>query len=323
MSDAGLSAVCSDRCMVRLRSDDIDDHAAALPGWEQRYSRLSAGAFEGKLSFLNLESIDVFRETTNLSIRQETMAPAQSVVIGLPLNGSDPAYFHGELLEPGDMIALSGGVPSEFLCCGRMDVGAVVIDRGALEQFGLSVPQPANGRFSTVIKASNGATLRRWLLDVLADTAALVPQLAGGREPASYPFALAHRGLVALAEALSGNPEESALPSQRRHRTASIAREIADATRETPLSVSQLASATGVSVRTLEQCFAEAMGMSPAVYLRCMRLNGARRMLQPGHATRTTVAEAATAWGFWHLGRFSAYYQSLFGESPSATLRGG
>jgi transcriptional regulator GlxA family with amidase domain len=32
-----------------------------------------------------------------------------------------------------------------------------------------------------------------------------------------------------------------------------------------------------------------------------------------------TVADIAMSWGFWHLGRFSATYRSMFAELPSTT----
>jgi AraC family ethanolamine operon transcriptional activator len=34
-----------------------------------------------------------------------------------------------------------------------------------------------------------------------------------------------------------------------------------------------------------------------------------------------TVTEVAFRWGFWHLSRFAREYRSMFGESPSETLR--
>jgi transcriptional regulator GlxA family with amidase domain len=50
-----------------------------------------------------------------------------------------------------------------------------------------------------------------------------------------------------------------------------------------------------------------------------MRLNKVRRYLRQA-ADKATVTEAATHFGFYHFGRFSAHYRRLFGEVPSETL---
>ena len=86
------------------------------------------------------------------------------------------------------------------------------------------------------------------------------------------------------------------------------------------LSVTDLASAVGVSVRGLQEGFVRHVGMSPMTYLRDVRLARAHRDLVAADPELITVASAARPWGFSHLGRFAASYQKKYGVLPSETL---
>jgi AraC family ethanolamine operon transcriptional activator len=85
--------------------------------------------------------------------------------------------------------------------------------------------------------------------------------------------------------------------------------------------VSELCEAAGVSERTLQYAFKEAMGMSPIAYLNRLRLHQVRKSLRAATHASTTVTKEALRWGFWHLGNFSKAYRENFGELPSETLR--
>ncbi|WP_079175433.1 AraC family transcriptional regulator [Streptomyces malaysiense] len=90
-----------------------------------------------------------------------------------------------------------------------------------------------------------------------------------------------------------------------------------------PISVSDIAQAARVSVRTLREGFRAHLGTSPLAYLRSVRLDHAHRDLVAvarGQAAGT-VTDIACRWGFTHLGRFSADYRRAYGQSPSQTLR--
>jgi AraC-like DNA-binding protein len=88
-----------------------------------------------------------------------------------------------------------------------------------------------------------------------------------------------------------------------------------------PLYLADICAATGASERTLRICCHEQLGVAPLRYLWLRRMHLARRALIRAHPTTMTVTGVATEYGFWELGRFSVQYRTLFGESPSASLR--
>jgi AraC-like DNA-binding protein len=91
--------------------------------------------------------------------------------------------------------------------------------------------------------------------------------------------------------------------------------------REQPVYLVDICKAVGVSERTLRAASQEQFGVSPTRYLWLRRMYLARRRLAEAEARSTSVTEVAMANGFWELGRFATEYRSLFGETPSTTLR--
>lgn len=87
-----------------------------------------------------------------------------------------------------------------------------------------------------------------------------------------------------------------------------------------PLRLADIATAAGVSVRTLLDAFRRVRDESPMQTLRDLRLERARQRLRAGE-NGITVAAVALDCGFAHLSRFAQAYRLRFGESPSDTLR--
>ncbi|WP_347310732.1 AraC family transcriptional regulator [Defluviimonas sp. SAOS-178_SWC] len=88
---------------------------------------------------------------------------------------------------------------------------------------------------------------------------------------------------------------------------------------DVPLTISDIARETEVSIRYLQLSFKQILGCTPRAFLAAQRLEAAREML----LTRpfSTVTEIAGECGIAHLSRFAREYRLRFGELPSATLR--
>jgi transcriptional regulator GlxA family with amidase domain len=86
------------------------------------------------------------------------------------------------------------------------------------------------------------------------------------------------------------------------------------------ISIEDLTSIAGVSGRALYEGFKRFKGASPMACLRAIRMQAIRKELLDGKDT-DDVTLIAQRWGFFHLGRFAANYQRIFGEKPSQTLR--
>lgn len=87
-------------------------------------------------------------------------------------------------------------------------------------------------------------------------------------------------------------------------------------------TLSEIAAAAGVSVRTLSQAFRAYRNTTPKAVLYERRLQGVRSELLLAHPHRHSVGDIARTWGYSNLGLFARNYRHRFGELPSETLPG-
>jgi AraC-like DNA-binding protein len=89
---------------------------------------------------------------------------------------------------------------------------------------------------------------------------------------------------------------------------------------DAPVALRDLVAVSGLGASALYDAFRSHVGCTPMQFLRRRRLMAARRALADP-ADRRSVTEIALAYGFNHLGRFSATYRDAFGETPVVTRR--
>jgi transcriptional regulator GlxA family with amidase domain len=87
-----------------------------------------------------------------------------------------------------------------------------------------------------------------------------------------------------------------------------------------PITIASLARATAASARSIFYHFKNNRGQSPMAFVKHVRLEHAREMLESSGVNRS-VTEIAVDCGFGNLGHFAGDYFKRFGERPSDTLK--
>ncbi|MGC4071946.1 MAG: AraC family transcriptional regulator [Nibricoccus sp.] len=121
-----------------------------------------------------------------------------------------------------------------------------------------------------------------------------------------------HDLLVEFVFAKEARPVRPAAMSDTEERVRSAAAAIGRRIDETP-SLEALAREAGLSETTLKRGFRQVFGTTVFEYLRTLRMERARELLQSGQAT---VIEAATLVGYSNPSNFASAFRKKFGLNP-------
>ena len=302
---------------------DIDEHAACLREWGQRYDQLSAGTFDGTFEEFCFGNVQIFREQANQSIHESGMPWQGSLVVGVATSLDSNGWFCGENFTHDSIITLKGGEALDFRTPRRHELVAATIDINKLNDYALQVEHHDLGNELKNLgpianSPEHAAKLRSFLVTVLASLRA-TPQMLAHEQ---IRKALEQSIYATILESIGSAPEPRQTPSSRALRIiVERARTLMHEHIDEPISVADLCIQLRVSRRTLQYSFQDVLGMNPVKFLRALRLNGVRRALKQADPQHDTVADIAAHWGFWHLSHFAADYREMFAELPSDTLR--
>ena len=111
---------------------------------------------------------------------------------------------------------------------------------------------------------------------------------------------------------LDGQSESRSLRRAKRFIESHLAEELA---------IPDIACSVNLSIRTLQKSFKDELGTTPLTYVRDLRLERVRRVLEDaGIEDDISISLVARQWCFHHYGRFATAYKNRYGETPSETL---
>jgi len=287
--------------------------------WELMATQLGAVPFHNRKTFLATPNCILYHESFASRLKVHALSPDGMAAFVVPVrSGARTSWFGRPLHERGLPVTLPGGAEA-LLEAGQEHI-MLLIRKTLLRRY-LSAQGYA---------ALEAAALSRLLpadAETLAALAArlrgLLTRTHGAPEMLRHPAAVATLEtelVTGLVPMLSPTEGERRVPLSLRRRGFDRAIECIRHADLATLDAADLCVAAAVSPRTLEYAFREELGLSPAAFIRRLRLHVLRRALLASALGESTVTELAYHLGFTQLGRLAGTYRRTFGEAPSATL---
>ena len=317
----GSPAGAASLALVGIQETDDPCHWERVSQpWEVLAMPLTAGPFGNRKTFLATAHWILYHESFSSRLRVRALSPAGMLAVSVPVQlGSRSSYFNRSLQQggmpamlPGSAEAVLDADQQHFMLLIRLTLLRRLLPAEQAE----TLEAAAAGRWlaasPTVIER-----LGRWLKEVLARTHRAPEMLRHSAAVETLERELV-QGLVGTLRLTTGPapPERRSLRQRGFDRAIECIR-YADLT---TLDLAALCTIAGVSQRTLEYAFREHLGLSPAAFIRQLRLHALRRELLASRLGEASVTDLAYHLGFTQLGRLSGDYRRTFGELPSRTL---
>lgn len=299
--------------ILRETPSSPDEMEEMAKFWNLKVTQLGKKRYHSDLIAFHTERMQVSRVQHRNTCRIDGEIPPDTAILAVPVTRGRPMQFHGAQVGPRDLIFQDRANGLDISYAGEMDILSIAIShetvRTRLSRLWQRNAAPFLSRtlrFSTPQRAS---LVTRFLCETVRQATTGEPLLhAPGRS-----WALENTILDTVLSSLE-EPRPPEGDIARRWIARRAAAVIHDRCRE-DISIPELCEMVGASRRTLHLGFLDVYGTSPMKYLLAIRLAGVRRDLRRNR--NTGVTEIATAWGFGHLGRFSASYRQYFGNLPS------
>jgi AraC-like DNA-binding protein len=304
------------------KSFHIEELSALQFGWSIDFTQLGPAKLESAVKLVQSTNLGVCHFQFNSGFDQRLHAQPGYYSFGLP----DPDVAGPSVLErvvaPGSIIVF----PHDHEAYGASLAG--------FKGYGIHIKAAyLEAVAETVFKKSLRSMLQtagvyaltevqfcilRWELDKWW-------QLSATAAPAGA-LSLVHREealAIAVLNGLSHSIETDESQCRKSNRALRLVLDYVNAAPSEEISAVELCKLADCSQRWLEQCFKKRFGVTPKAYVKYLRLARLRQdLLQSSRAENKTVIDLASAYGFWHMGQLAADYRKVYGELPSATLKG-
>lgn len=302
---------------IDFAADSYELAEAAALSWSVETVQLEKGRYNCSIKPVHTHQMQLGRSWRSLGTRLDGQVPKGTVTLAFSLNPEARVQFRGRQVGVDDMIVQDDARGLDFSFMGGIDIVTLAVTHEELNRrshahWGKSFPCESRTGLLRFADHCAGNVVKCQVAECLAESITVAESLAGELPATQFE----NRVLDCIFTNLEDHAK--AQGSVDRHRAARKAAGLMHDLAREEISITSLCEAVGSNRRTLHLGFMELYGIPPMKYLRALRLCKARREILGSGYRNLSVTDAAMAWGFNHLGRFSAEYRQFFGELPSS-----
>ncbi len=322
--DAASGAASAPAGYAPIIASDVHELSEQLRDWHFEFTQLTPGKYHGTGAIVQLDGVSIVRATHDQTVLRRGDPPPNMVALVMPGPGSGEAFVHGQLVESGQCLTFAGGGLQEAITHGHYAEVAVGFDLTACDRQLDSLNGGSTGVAPGITIAAPGPS---WIADMLSRIEwilAAVLEQPQSKVSNEVRARLADHVLAAMVQFDSAPADvDSTTRAARAGRRVAVrlARDYIHARLSEPVRLSELCRHAHLKIRSLEYGFREVTGLTPVAYIRSLRLNAVRKVLQRVSTRQRSISEIATDTGFWHLSQFALDYRQFFGETPTETRR--
>lgn len=302
--------------------ESVVDLREATRGADLEMVQLRAGKQQGSLTHISIPGVSVSLCDFTIEVRARGILDPSKFILGMILASARHALFWGEDTSPGNLVTFPPGIEADAIYGSGSSYAAIAIDPSELA----SLFSSEGGLADPAVWIKRGVQRADPLLteEVRRRLAGISSNLQRhGATASTQALDFVRRSVIEgfAASLISATPADR-VPA---HMTgARLVREVegyVDTAGDRPVHISELCNALRVSRRSLHRAFVDTLNMGPVGYLRRRRLSAIQTILRRSEPASLKIAEVAFEHGFPEPSRFSAYYRSFFGVTPSDTRR--
>lgn len=304
--------------LLNVRFGDVEQLCETVSTWDLDFRPLSGKDRLGNVALIQQFSLDGIEHAyarINAVIHQSGAPPPGMLTFTILGANLDQLWWRGQHVDAGNVLVFPRNSELSSLSGKDFETNVISVSDDLLAAICdcHELPLPTTSILGEVFRPSP---------PVLARLRQQIHDLRTGNKPASQSdyFPVIEQLVVewnlVTGRAVSGNTRGL----RNRDRAMRVCLDIISGSDLAEINPAALCNMAGVSTRTLEYAFKERFNISPAAFLKSLRMVAVRKELIGNQPRAQSVGDLAAFFGFWHSGQFARDYRKLFGETPSQTL---